>query len=326
MGGNALKHLNVERKGAEDFQRISNSVIQSIKSFVTKSAVVPYYRLKQDFGDADILFTTNQLGREICDHIHNLFNPRSLYVNSSCYSFDVENFQIDLIQSTDELFDVSLDYYSYNDVGNLIGRIAHKMGLKYGHNGLTLPIRKDDSHLGETIIVSRDTRKILDFLGFDSRRFFLGFDTLEDIFLFVTQSKYFNPEIFAFENLNHINRTRNRKRKVYAQFIDWLTERNTSKYIFNTNKSNYLTSIDHHFPESNIFQRIKEVEEKINNNKINKEKFNGDIIIKLRNIQGKELGQFIYKFKNQFVSEDAFNSWIYNSTQDTINNEIINFE
>lgn len=42
-----------------------------------------------------------------------------------------------------EHFNTSLEYLNWNDLGNLIGRIAHKFGLKYGHKGLLYIIKND---------------------------------------------------------------------------------------------------------------------------------------------------------------------------------------
>lgn len=115
-----------------------------------------------------------------------------------------------------EDFQTCRDYYTYNDLGNLIGRVAHKMGMKFGHLGLLYPLR-DGDHLIAELVVTRDTRQALEFMGYDFDRWNQGFDQLTDIFEFAASTPYFNPEAFTLENLNHRNRTRNRKRNTFIE-------------------------------------------------------------------------------------------------------------
>lgn len=326
MGGHALNQLKTERKNKSDYNRICFEVKQRCSSFTKRSEVIPSYFNKIDYGDADILIIENT--ENLKESIISEFHPRQIVHNGNCYSFDYENFQIDLIQTNDELFESSLNYYSYNDLGNLIGRIAHKFGLKYGHNGLTLPIRKTDSHLGETITVSRDTRKILDFLGFDAETFFNGFFEVEDIFNYVTSSKYFNSSIFSYENLNHINRVRNRKRKVYDNFLKWLSGKKFNEFEFNPDKSVYLENVIRAFPETNLKAEIDRVSLKIENSYLISQKFNGNLVAELTGLSGINLGFFLRNFRDQKISElgskDFFEKWILTTDQTEINIQITN--
>ena len=142
--------------------------------------------------------------------------------------------------------------------------------------------------MGEEIVISRSTGKILTFLGFDVNGFCDGFDTLEDIFEYVITSKYFNKDIFSFENLNHINRTRNRKRKVYAQFLEYLDKReDLPTFEFSEDKYVYLEQAKQYFPEANISLEIDRVNAKIAREDFIRSKFNGDIIQDCINIDKK---------------------------------------
>lgn len=325
MGGNALKHLGTERKSAAQYAEILTYILQGLERFCKRATPVPAYRLKPDFGDADILFTLHEACavEDVKKTIRRIFSPRDVIYNGGVYTFDYDNFQIDLIHTTAELFAVSLNYYSYNDLGNLVGRIAHKMGFKYGHLGLLLPIRKTDSHMGEEIVISRSTGKILTFLGFDVNGFCDGFDTLEDIFEYVITSKYFNKDIFSFENLNHINRTRNRKRKVYAQFLEYLDKReDLPTFEFSEDKYVYLEQAKQYFPEANISLEIDRVNAKIAREDFIRSKFNGDIIQDCINIDKKNLGEFISKFKKICPDEETFRCWVEYRTQEEINDRI----
>lgn len=320
MGGNALKNLNIERKSKKDYERICNEVKQKFIGFCSRMEVIPSYFNKQDYGDADILFISDNSDIKKC--INDVFSPRQIFHNGNCFSFDYENFQIDLIKSNENDFDSSLNYYSYNDLGNLIGRIAHKFGLKYGHMGLMLPIRRPDSHLADTILISKDTKKILTFLGFDYSIYANGFIELDDIFNFVINSKYFNSTIFSYENLNHINRVRNKKRKTYETFLKWIEGKSFNNYMFNPDKTVYISLINEYFPEANILNNKKILDKKIEKSQIISSKFNGKLIIELIGLNGKSLGDFIKTFKDQFENIRKFHEWVLNTDQITINNAI----
>lgn len=324
MGGNALKHIGVDRKSSDDYWNIVNKVITKFQPFCERIAVIPSYRNKQDFGDADILIIPNKDVPHLGMAIESVFVPRCIQHNGSCYSFDVDNFQVDLITTDAITFDTTLNYYSYNDLGCLIGRIAHKLGLKYGHDGLTVPVRKLDSHLGEVVLVTKDTSKALSFLGYDRDRFFEGFDTLEDIFDYAISTKYFNADIFSFDNMNHANRTRNRKRKVYNQFLDYLNNKSgLSNYEFNKDKSSYIPMIKEYFPEANLDEEFARVDKKVERSKILSEKFNGDIVTSLTGLTGKDLGDFIMKFKANFKDKKDFENSMVDISEEMIHEIIL---
>ncbi|GAF99140.1 unnamed protein product, partial [marine sediment metagenome] len=65
----------------------------------------------------------------------------------------------------------------------------------------------------------------------DYEKYLEGFDEVEDIFQYVIDSKYFNPKIFEYEQLNHQNRTRNKKRKNYELFLQYVKDNPKGKNI-----------------------------------------------------------------------------------------------
>jgi hypothetical protein len=182
-----------------------------------------------------------------------------------------------------------------------------------------MPIRDNEIRGQTNIVVTRNTAKALEFLGYDSNVFAHGFDNLSDIFDFAINTKYFNRDIFAFENLNHINRVRNRKRKVYAQFLDYIQDKNISThYIFNPDKTVYYQIIDQAFPEIHLFESLERINQEIQLAKDIKNKLNGNIISDITKLQDKELGKFISFFKNKWINVKEYESWVLNSNTDDI--------
>ncbi|MTJ93608.1 MAG: hypothetical protein F8N36_12190 [Desulfovibrio sp.] len=222
MGGNALKNCTTRRYQAEEFAVLASEVLARLQADFPgrRSAVLPAYRAKPDFGDMDILVETAPTG-DLRRWAVEVWNPKEVVGNGNVVSFECRELQVDLIGQAPENFDTALAYYSWNDLGNFLGRIAHKMGVRYGHDGLSVVFREGNYQFAERV-VSKDTDRILRFLGYDPARWRAGFETLEEIYSFAASTPYFNPAIFAYENRNHIARVRDRKRAVYRGFLDWM--------------------------------------------------------------------------------------------------------
>ena len=85
--------------------------------------------------------------------------------------------------------------FSYNDMGNLLGRIAHKFGAKLGHLGLQFPLRdpSNNDRLIAELTITRDFATALTLLGYDAKAYEVArsaesFKTLPDIFAFAIAS------------------------------------------------------------------------------------------------------------------------------------------
>lgn len=298
MGGNALSEVKTIRLDSRDYMDLTFEVSEALKIIFPNRNIdlIPAYRNKLSFGDADFIISSNNITEDIRGLIINRFAPKQVVKNSNVWSFDYNNFQIDIILAPDKYYDTSLKYFSWNDLGNLEGKIAHKFGTKYGHDGLKYVFRDGTYEIGN-IELTLDIKTILDFIGLDYRIYSLGFDDLEDIFRFVSSSKYFNPDIYLLDNLNHTARVRDRKRKTYQEFLKWCgrNKPNLYHYGWGADKTIYRERIREYFPH---FQtELDKLNEKREINKKRSEKFNGNIVSLTRNLTGPSLGDFIIKYK-----------------------------
>jgi hypothetical protein len=217
MGGKALKILGIEteRKSTSEHLRIESTLIPIISElFKTEVKGVKFYRNKESHGDLDLLILNNGNLGDIYEKLKS-FGP--IHKNGNVYSFEYDKYQIDLILQTDENWVFCDSFFNYDPCGNLIGKISHKFGLKFGFSGLVYPFRAFSGRLTQNIIISKDTEKIFKFLGLDYDKYTEGFNTVEEIFDWIVSSKYFCGENFLMENLNHIDRKRNKKRKTYQR-------------------------------------------------------------------------------------------------------------
>ena len=318
MGGQALKSTYTRRYSKEEYTKITEEVQSKLKSLDIKSRVPKSYQSKESFGDLDVLILAESLKeKDMLDILNDHFKPNEIYKNSHVYSFDYKEFQIDFILVKTKYWDTSYYYYSYNDLGNLIGRVSYQMGFRYGHFGLKLVYNHHKGGKKFEMILSQKTFDILQFLGFDPDVYADGFNDIEDIFDYVIMSEYFNPKIFQYDALNHQNRTRNKKRKTYAAFLEYVEAYNGVPYEYK-DKDFYVKMAENYFG-LNIVKQIEIWERKVAIDEMVSEKFNGRIIMeRFPNLKGKELGNAIGKFKNEI---ENWNNFILANNLDIIFNK-----
>ena len=327
MGGKALNKYGIttERKSTEDFQRIAGEIELKIGyDLGLLTHVVRCYHNKESHGDLDLLIQIDVDDKiNWKNYIEITFKPKAIYNNGGVYSFDYENFQIDFIPVKKSKWETAKTYYSYDPLGNIMGKTYHKFNLSYGWDGLFYKFRNFNGRLTENILISDNPRKIFEFGDYDYDRYLDGFDYIEEIFQFVMRSKYFDNEMFKFENLKHIDKKRNRKRGSYHLFLKYLEDNDINcKFNFHKDKDLYLPIIDGFFPEARLSEKLKELEMRDKENKILSQKFNGDMVmIWIPSLMGKELGQAINKFKNALG--DDYKEFILNSRYDEIYNRFM---
>jgi len=305
MGGNALKETFTRRYDREEYFDLCQEVCEKLRTKTdNKISVLQAYNTKPSFGDMDVLIESENINYK--ELIINLFQPNQIKKNGNVYSFDVKELQIDLIVTPTDQFYTSLNYFAWNDLGNLMGRIFKKMGFKYGHKGLFYIVRDGDYILKE-IPVSLDSEQIFNFADYDYSRFCEGFDTLREMFEYVTTSKYFNKDIFLLHNRNHRSRVRDAKRPSYNAFLKFCEDTNNttsfawkSKLTMGKFYEEKETTI---FLEKafNYFEGFKEKHEEavieLKRNTHFKNKFSGEIVMYLTGLHRKELGQFMQNIR-----------------------------
>lgn len=322
MGGNAIKTVTLRRLTKDEFEPYTKEVVDKLLTKFSYVSPLKYYRNKQSFGDLDLILKMSEdVSHEKTKSIINeLFNSKEIYENDNTYSFEYKEFQVDLIFKKDEDVQSTEFFFSYNDLNNLVGRIAHKFDLKFGFDGLNYVIRDHHGSLYKRILISKDERKIYEFLDLSYDRFLQGFDEVQEIFDFVISSKYFDSSIFSYENLNHQNRTRNRKRANYAGFLEYMNSNAIERvYNFEKDKTVYLPMINNFFPESNLIQKLEDIRIQFQKQNELNEKFRGDMIMELTGLRGAQLGKFILTYKSQFTN---FNAYLQSKSKEEIQNEV----
>lgn len=258
-----MQNYGVERLTKEQYDEVLSILAITLPY---KTAAIPSYRAKDNFGDCDLLTTATDeaFEKSLSKDFALLGKKKNGGVTS--YALKYSNFppfQFDLIKAKEESYKFHYNYLSYNDLGNLIGRVAAAFGFKFAHDGLY--ILAWYSHKGEERSVDRvkeegktnehaeykmeklfisNFDQALEFLGFDSLRFAQGFNTIDDILDFVASSKYFCKDFFLFENRNHDQRKRDVKRPTYTKALEYfntLTETKSRDEVTRAFKANVAT-------------------------------------------------------------------------------------
>lgn len=338
MGGNALKAVKTQRLKKEDFEKCENNVIRFLKLNFPTALVdsIPSYFEKKDFGDLDVLISEEGLKAHggidfLIEKAKETFFSRQEVANGHVLSFEYRNhpleekgFQVDVLQMPAVTFDFARNYFAFNDLGNLIGRSAHKMGLKFGHNGLWYVMRNGDHKLAD-ILLSRDFDKSLTFLGFEPKRFRKGFENLEDVYQYVGKSKYFNGDIYLLENQSYKSRIRDKKRPTYQQFLSWIRDNNApNNFIYPANKDEWLPLMFETFPR---FKKDFELTQIKQDEMVElKKRFNSDLMAKWTGKTGQALGYLTTNVKEKFNNDMQMLDFLKSKSEDEIKEFVLSVE
>jgi hypothetical protein len=295
MGGNALRKVNTRRVNSVEFVAISNRVRNQLKavSSVLDAYVVPAYNSKESFGDVDVLVLVES-NADLKAIAVELFNPTELRKNGNVLSFDVEQVQVDLIYTTDPSeYQFSSFYFAYNDLGNFIGRTAHRMGFKFGHNGLWYQYYdpQDSTRLVKTLLVTDNVQQALSFMDYDLGKWG-NFNTPTDVFEYAETSMYFDPAAFLLNNRSYAARVRDKKRKMHSGMLEHLTKKYNlvgDETPAGLDRQMLLEAALSEFPE--FKHRYEQAQEELVFSKKLKQVFNGNVIGREFGLEGVELGK-----------------------------------
>jgi len=323
MGGKALTRYGVftERKNTTEFKILGDEIRARLATDhpMLETAIVTCYNAKPDHGDIDLLVKCpKECNIDWKKYVAETFSPQAIYCNGGVSSFDYKNFQVDLIPINAKNWNTAICYFSYDPIGNIMGKTYHKFGLSYGWDGLYYRFRNFHGSNSRNILISTDIGKIFEFGGYDYEMFLDGFETLEEIYKFAINSKFFDSQMFQIESLGSNDRKRNRKRNSYHLFLKYLEDNNiNTKFIFDSNKDNYLDAINNYFPEARFFEQLDALKKTDARNKMIASKFSGDDIMLFHpTLQGRELGNAITKFKNHLG--DSYDDFILDNDLLTI--------
>ena len=338
MGGNATKQWNTERFTKEEYNAVCQYIAQIMDltplfkkdemddyvanqtltelngSYISEDnklyAFIPCYFEKDSFGDLDFLTTNNHVviieKLQKADDVEIIGKVKGGNCTSYAIRFNSispKAFQLDIIHVDTSVFHFALHYFSFNDLGNFIGRIASAARIKFGFDGMfrkvylnnhgdIIPVYSlkeqqpnDNSHstvVKKTeVLLTCNFFTALDFLGFDVERYKQGFATLDEIFEFIYQSKFFKESYFSFDNRPADMRARDKKRANYGLALDYFAKKGEKQSLYLLPDDEIINQTFPHSLEEMLglqkeMQHKIKIKESINSKKIVQSLLNGE--------------------------------------------------
>jgi hypothetical protein len=323
MGGNALKKTATRRYSAKEYLALRKQVIRELQPLLPDCTMddIKYYRQKSDFGDLDVLIEDKDTKNRLIDRLSDISELSELvthHENSPVWSVGWGDFQVDLIFAEPKHYDFTSRYFAYNDLGNLIGRVAYHMGFKFGQKGLVYVLRDGDFKIGE-ITVTLDFEEALTFLGFDSKAHQEGFDTLEEMFEYISESYYFTPNLYRLEARSNSASARDRKRPSYQAFLRHIEGMLAFK--------DTLDKDEHLHRAFAFFASFKGDHDNLllshELSLIFKARFNGEMVSRLTGLKHIELGRLMEQLRADFADKLTLQEWVLNNSDQVIEDWVL---
>jgi hypothetical protein len=324
MGGNLL--AKGKRTPREKYLKIEKEIRKYLDIEIgSENYRIPrYYKTKESFGDMDIIINSKffdlpkYMQISFKDKLINHFGiTQHKSIGGTLHTL-YEGLQIDYFPVQESKLQTISNYMDFG-IGNFIGKIARKFNLKYGMEGLSYVYRSSDNYYKNELLISTDLEKIFKLFDLDHSKWKQGFIDKKDAFDWIILSKFFST--YTYYNQKPGTKKREKSRQEFKDFISYLKDNKIDRDIIFASDEAILDTIREIFPNVDILSFINENALKYKNILRIKEKFNANIINELYpNLKGKDLGNFIFKFK-EYINNNYgdFNSYITNISKETIN-------
>lgn len=301
MGGNLFK---LGRRPRDEYLDIEADVRRFLDRLIPNGYRVPrYYTDKADFGDLDVVVDHGALeGIGGYDGLQ-LAIAEGLGVTEAkhtghVYATVYRDFQVDYFLRRSDLFEATYHYLSFNDLGNILGRMCKPLGLKYGEDGLSYVFRRPTQPSYKVSLpISRDWPRILAFLELDVGRWETGFESLHEMFAWAAQSPWFS--VAPYVERAATTERRARRRKTIAEMIRWVSDAGIDKRCeYRAEPHAYVAEIDAAFPEAKLPAALEREAKAEADSIALREKFRGELVRQWTGLDGKPLGELIRRIRS----------------------------
>ncbi|MEL6345563.1 MAG: hypothetical protein AAFV53_20810 [Myxococcota bacterium] len=279
-----------------------------------------YYNTKPDFGDVDIILSDAAIETDwptLRDGIRADLGIEQWTSNKSVFSTVYRNFQVDFFVRPSRYFVSTYTFLCFNDLGNILGRIFHRMSLKYGEQGLQYVYRRADGNYRRDLDISGDLDRILRFIVLDPSPWHNGFETLEEMYRWVQTSPYFS--VAPYTDPGRRTRQRSRQRPTMRRLLEWIEANDIAQVC--DYRDSYLPSVMAAFPEANLTAAIAAEDRLADRVAVVRGRFNGQIVQALiPDLHGQRLGGFIRSLRN---TEADFEAWVYAHSPEAVQARIL---
>jgi len=281
-----------------------------------------YYDDKADFGDMDVLVASRPDWDQVRAEIVADLGITQIKSVGHVYSTVHRGLQTDFFAVPERYLDSMHDFMSFNDLGNLVGRICRRFDLKHGERGLAYVYRRASGNYTRDLELTQDFARVCQFLGLDHARWRTGFASLPAIFEWVIASPWFSVAPYLDEPSGPIQR-RVQLRPTVARFVEYLRERGIDKRVAYEDRQAYLPMVIAAFPDADLAAQIERERAAEARQGALSARFNGKLVMRLvPGVEGKALGELIVRFKASF---EDFDAWVLATPQEDIERAIVAF-
>lgn len=348
MGGNSFVKTGVARLSLETFNKVKTIVQHDLQNYF-KTDICFHMPEKVNFGDVDIIYipAKEHGGLTMSAVIQQIFNPREIVISGDVLSFTYffeetcEFYQVDMILVED--LEMGKFYYSYGDLGNLVGHMTDKLGIKFGINGLYVYLHNrilEDRGIEfglasanrQKIILNDCPKEICEFLEMDFTAWG-RFKTDTEVFEWIKTCKMFNKDTFRDGASNH--RKKNIRRKMYSSFCDTIESANDKLTVTGSKEvqddtvivEQQLSAIEYFGKQSELDLLIQDCKDKYRVATERKKKFNAKKFLAY-GIENRNLGEAMLSFKENIMARydpPNFEHWLDNSDCDQVDVSLADF-
>jgi hypothetical protein len=181
------------------------SPIADAAARATGGAIVSWLTAKTDHGDADVVVpesrrrpdgvTAAAVGEATgLPHLHYRDNKENPILFAGVET-PTGLFQIDLIHWPDQTADFCRRFLSWGDAGAMVGMVAREMGIKFGMDGLRVPVRVPAAPIG-SVLLTADFDEALNLLGLDPAAHAAGFADDAETAAWIGRGRYYDPKLY----------------------------------------------------------------------------------------------------------------------------------
>ena len=241
MGGKAFNHgpnpLNTPRMPHALYTVLLDKYLALLSTFYTDVASPLDVPEKETHGDIDLLVSNpinliNPINTQV---LAKGLNAVSTVSNGCTTSFAVPYpdsldtyVQLDVHKCSPSSFRWELFTNSHGDLWNILGTSARAFGLTANNVGFYLRIPEIDKldRKKSMVFLTSDPDSVLQFLGLDVERYWRPFESVHELYLYATSTRFFRRKTYIRDVLKANDRKRMRQRPLYMRFVDeWLPQR-----------------------------------------------------------------------------------------------------
>jgi hypothetical protein len=235
MGGNTFPNLTVPRMSPELYNRVLVECQSKLNTIFDRVVVPRDAPGKADYGDVDFLVQGHSK-TDIWDELKTLLGSELEQRNGGSTSFAIPHpeiagahVQIDVELSPGDstpngaaLFEWTRFMKGDSDMMQIVGISHRTYGLTCTDTGFYVRVEQIEPYDKEKakLFLTRDPNEAMKFYGLDTVKYWAGFSDETELFVWVSNGRFFAPAVFERRVEKSNDRSRQAKRPMYRRFVE----------------------------------------------------------------------------------------------------------